>query len=154
MILVREVTARDASTIQKLVRLCFPLEIHTYYTYWVCSNYYQKSSFILEKDEEPIGYIMAIESPDVVFIWQIGIIPQYRKRKLTRYLIGACVDYSKRINKNIEVTISEDNEDSFSTFSNFCNRNKYEMIYRDDAIVVNEFGEESERERRYRIILK
>lgn len=151
---IRSVNKGDAATIQKLARLCFPLEIHTHYTYWVCSNYYQKSSFILEKDKEPIGYIMAIESPDIVFIWQIGIIPEFRKRRLSKNLIDACVEYSRGINKNIEVTISEDNEDSLATFSSYCSRNKYEMVYCDDAVVVNEFGEEFERERRYRIILK
>ena len=153
MLQVRKVCTEDLSTLQRLARECPPLETHTQYTYWVCVNYYAESSFILEKDGEPIGYIMAVDSPKDVFLWQIGIIPRFRSTGLSSMLVEACFEYAKCVGKNIELTISEDNVACYRAMKNFCRVHELPFLYCDDAIVLDADGTEFERERRYRIMV-
>ncbi len=151
MISIRNITSDDVATLVGLAHQCPPLEIHTQYTYWVCANYYSRSSFILEDNKTPIGYVLVVDSPKAVFLWQIGIIPQYRKKGLSRVLLSACADYAKSEGKCIETTIAEENIDSLSAVSRFCKNNCFNLESCGEAIVLDSTGEVFEREKRFRI---
>ena len=118
---LRSVKEKDASTLRFLAVHCAPLDVHTPYTYWVAANYYGEGCFILEDDENPIGFIMAVETASSLFVWQIGILLEYRGKGLSKKLIEAVFDYATQRQKNMEVTIAEDNIASYSAFSRFCN---------------------------------
>lgn len=110
-----------------LAQQCFPLDVHTPYTYWVNASYYSQCCFLLEDDEKPIGYIMAIDAPMVVFIWQIGILKEYRKKGLSYALISSCMDYAVSVEKNIELTIAYDNDSSYAAFKTACQKRNLSM---------------------------
>ena len=152
MFTLRKIKAQDHPILRQLAEKCPPLDIHTQYTYWVNAMYYGECCFLLLSDDEPIGYIMSLDTPDAVFIWQIGIIEEYRGRKLSKKLIQACADYAEKVGKNLQVTIAEDNKASYGAFNSFCKKTgmKFEKI---DEINVIDLNDESfhEDEIRYMI---
>ncbi len=130
---LRPVNAKDAETLRTLALACPPLDVHTPYTYWVISRFFGHISFLLEREEievgqktgvrTPVGYITALDTPETVFVWQIGILPQYRGQKFSRMLIDAVYQQSKRLGKDMCTTIDDDNECSKAAFISFCARN-------------------------------
>ena len=76
MITIRRADRNDAELLQKLSSQCKPLDVHTIYTYWVIVSYFK--CFILEENDMPIGFIASIETKDILLIWQIGILKDYR----------------------------------------------------------------------------
>ncbi len=119
---IRNVNESDCAVMRYLAQQCSPLDIHTQYTYWVNATFFSRSSFILELKGEPIGYIMSVENIDTLFIWQIGILPEYRGRGFSFCLISSCFDYALSCNKKIQVTIAKDNLASYSSFISACNK--------------------------------
>ena len=118
---LRHVEEKDAPSLRFLAMHCAPLDVHTPYTYWVVANHYGDGSFILEDNGKPIGFIMTVETASSLFVWQIGILLEYRGKGLSKKLIEAVFDYATQRQKNMEVTIAEDNIASYSAFSHFCN---------------------------------
>ena len=136
-ITIRNVEKTDNALLRHLAKQCPALDLHTQYTYWVNTYYFNKSSFILEDDGKPIGYIMALNTPDVIFIWQIGIIKEYRGKGLSYKLISAVMEYAKSINKPIEVTIASNNKSSFNAFKSAALKQNLKMIKSDVVNIID-----------------
>ena len=130
---LRKINGSDCATMRYLAQKCTPLDVHTQYTYWVNATFFDKCSFILESDGEPAGYIMTVENPETLFIWQIGILPEHRGNGLSYQLISACMDYAASAGKNVKVTIAEENIASYRSFLSACEKkgcrlNKLETV--------------------------
>ena len=121
---IRNITERDAAVLRFLAQNCPPLGVHTHYTYWVVAKYYSEGGYILENDGNPVGYIMTVDAPSAIFIWQIGILSEHRRKGLSQMLIEAVVRYANKVSKNLEVTIAADNVSSYCAFHCFCLKNK------------------------------
>ena len=152
-ITIRNVEKTDNALLRHLAKQCPALDLHTQYTYWVNTYYFNKSSFILEDDGKPIGYIMTLNTPDVIFIWQIGIIKEYRGKGLSYKLISAVMEYAKSINKPIEVTIASNNKNSFNAFKSAALKQNLKMI-KSDVINIIDLDDDtfSENEIKYIIL--
>lgn len=152
-ITIRNVEKTDNALLRHLAKQCPALDLHTQYTYWVNTYYFNKSSFILEDDGKPIGYIMTLNTPDVIFIWQIGIIKEYRGKGLSYKLISAVMEYAKSINKPIEVTIASSNKSSFNAFKSAALKQNLKMI-KSDVINIIDLDDDtfSENEIKYIIL--
>ena len=153
MITIRNITEKDHAILHSLALKCPPLDVHTQYTYWVNATYFGKSSFLMLDDDNPVGYIMAIDTPELIFIWQIGILPEYRHKGLSRKLIDSCVKYADSIGKPMQVTIAEDNKSSYAAFSSYCSQ-EGKTFNKIDEIRVTDLDDSSfnEVEIRYEII--
>ena len=136
-ITIRNVQKTDNALLRHLAKQCPSLDLHTQYTYWATAYYFNKSSFILEDDGKPIGYIMALNTPDVIFIWQIGIVKEYRGKGLSCELISAVMEYAKSINKPIEVTIASNNKSSFNAFKSATLKQNLKMIKSDEINIID-----------------
>lgn len=118
---IRNVDPDEGALLRSLAAQCAPLDLHTPYTYWVIAHYYSQSCFTLTDDGEPVGFITSLVQGDRGFIWQIGLLAPYRKRGLSQMLIDAVVSaFSRNGIKEVELTISDDNPDSFGAFSSYC----------------------------------
>jgi diaminobutyrate acetyltransferase len=150
---IRNVTENDSELLRCLASKCAPLDLHTPYTYWVAAGYFGKSSFILEHDGEPIGFIMAIETSDVVFIWQIGLLSKHRGKALSNELFSKCFEYAQNAGKNIEATIAKENKPSYNALRRAC-ENHHFTLEKHEEIVIHDIADNSfeEKETRYRII--
>ena len=152
MYTVRNVTENDCGILRFLASKCGPLDVHTPYTYWVASCYYGKSSFILEHDGEPIGFIMSVDTPDAVFIWQIGVLSNYRRKNLSCELISKCFAYARNAGKDLEATIAKDNLPSYNALRRACEKHNF-TIEQLEEVVIHDMSDDSfeEKEIRYRI---
>lgn len=125
-IVLRKVMPDDFSLLHELASKCEPLDIHTPYTYWVITHYYADFCFILEDDDKPVGFITALLNDKCGFIWQIGILQDYRGKKLSSKLIDSVFRrFIKEDVHLIQVTIAPDNESSYHAFSRYCNAKEY-----------------------------
>lgn len=117
---LRSATASDAAVLQDLARRCYPLDVHTPYTYWVVCNFFGKGCFLLEQEGAPVGYIMTVETPECLFIWQIGLLEPYRGQNHSQTLIRAASEYAAELGKEIQLSIAEENRASYGAFSAYC----------------------------------
>lgn len=149
---VRNVSDADAALLRHLSKMCPPLDVHTPYTYWVIAKYHAFSSFILECDSNPIGFITALDTHETVFIWQIGILEEYRRKGLSEMLISAVFNYSKSVSKDLEVTIAAENKASKSAFLSICKKQNA-AIEENEVIEIRDLDDYSfkETEIKYRI---
>ena len=119
--IIQNVSETDHCILRHLASECGSLDVHTHYTYWVMCKYFGSNSFILYEGMEPIGYIMALETADTVFIWQVGILPEYRHLKLSHELYDAVFKVAKNKGKDVELSIAPDNRASYGAFESYCN---------------------------------
>ncbi len=115
---IRPVEEQDAALLRTMAQACPPLDVHTPYTYWVIARFFGHLSFLLLLEDRPVGYITALDIPEGVFVWQIGILPEYRGRALSRKLIGAVAEQAA--GKPVWVTIDPANTGSRSAFEAYC----------------------------------
>lgn len=150
---IRNVHQKNHVLLQKLAKECKPLDVHTPYTYWVNATYHSKCSFILEDASEPVGYLMAIETPEIIFLWQIGIIPTLRKKGYSHILIDSCVEYAKSTGKDIELTIDALNQNSNEAFKAYCSKHEYRMEELKEQAICDDADDLYEKEVLYHIHL-
>jgi hypothetical protein len=74
-------------------------------------------------DDKEIGFITSIETKNSVFVWQIGILKEYRSNKYSQLLFDEVVKYAKVIGKNLQASIAEDNKRSYAALCSACEAN-------------------------------
>lgn len=123
---LRNVHEDEFFVLHELASQCKPLDLHTSYTYWVITHYYKEFCFILEEEENPVGFITALVNNSTGFIWQIGILQKYRGQKLSVKLIDSVLcSFQKKGIHLVQLTISPNNEASYNAFSRYCKNNAY-----------------------------
>ena len=133
---IRPIGESDVGSLRLLSQACPPLGLHTAFTYWVVAHFYCDYSFIaFDKNNEPAGYVICItkrDEPDLVYLWQIGVLPEHRRDKLAQELLETL--YEKRIKASgitrLQVTITEENKPSNQLFRSFAERHgfKYRIV--------------------------
>jgi len=143
---IRNVNTQDAPTLRKLASLCPPLDLHTPYTYWLLTFMYSDTCFILEIDDKPVGFITSVYSKKSLFIWQIGILPEYRHQGLSSALLKQVFTKADGLGiSKVNVSITEDNQASNKSFETFCKKNGFFMetvgIAEVTDLIIPEFKE-------------
>lgn len=153
---VRNIMEKDSETLFNLAKNNPPLDVHTPYTYWVIAKHFSDTSFILEQNGVPIGFITALETPEFIFIWQIGINERFRGGYWGKYLIENVFNKAKELQKDVIVTIDKDNIPSIKRFTHFFEENRYEYeIVGNTNIEIKQLDFEiTEKEEIYRIKIK
>lgn len=119
---LRLLSAEDAPIIMEMAKNNPPLEEHTPYTYWVMCSYCNRCSYALFVDNQIIGYVMCVENPNTVFIWQLCVLPEFRKNGYATILLNEVFDLAKTLHKNIQMTIEDDNAASVGCFQKICTK--------------------------------
>ena len=143
---IRNVNQEDHALLRRLAQACRPLDVHTPYTYWVNATYNSKCSFILEVDGVASGFVMAIEMPEVIFLWQIGIVSSLRRKGYSYYLIDDCVKYAESVGKDIELTIDAENANSNVAFIAYCFKKNLDMVALGEQVIRDDYGNVCEKE--------
>jgi len=122
--LIRNCNVGDLESIKKLVEQSKPLILHTTYTYWVLFYFFNDSCFVMEDKSKFVGFVSGMKSTalkDTFFVWQIGIILEYRGKGRASELLEKIVSRAKEMNcKKIQFSIEPDNELSYNLFSSFA----------------------------------
>lgn len=131
-ITIRQATEDDGPTLMQLAYDCDPLDKHTEYTYWLLTHFASDSCFIAYSEaKKPIGFISGFEHDGTGFIWQLGLLPAYRKQGIAQFLILNLTNRFFSLGcTSFEVTISSENKSSLSTFRQFCKDNHFQMAQR------------------------
>lgn len=121
---IRKIKEEDVAEIERFISLCKPLDQHSTFTYWVLARYFDNTCFVVEENNDIVGYVSGVKSsskPDVFYIWQIGISPEHRKKGLSSQLIRTVVEAAVSLgSKSIHVSIDPENSSSHSAFLRFA----------------------------------
>lgn len=95
--MIRELTESDIGFVAELERICFSgsCSEQSIRDSFSCDNNY---FFIAEEDNKPVGYIELSVAADEGYIYNIAVLPEYRKKgigeALTRYVCELFCDLS------------------------------------------------------------
>lgn len=121
---IRNCRETDVDKIRKFVKRSKPLDLHTVFTYWTLFKYFGDTCFVLEKEGRIIGFISSLLSsnqPDTLYLWQIGIDPDYRGNRYAEILLKRVVEAARAKDcKGLQVTIAHENRSSYRLFSRFA----------------------------------
>jgi len=96
------------------------LDLHTPYTYWVISEFFHDWCFVLQIDGQSAGFVTCVQRDSTLFLWQVGILPEYRRHGYSRLLYAQVLD--KALCQGIDVittTIADDNVASRVSMESF-----------------------------------
>lgn len=122
---IRSVTPDDCVLLRNLAKHCEPLDLHTHYTYWILCSQFSKQCFILLFDDKPAGFITSVTGNGRVFVWQIGLLPEYRGKGLSEKLISSVFSFAQSKGMNLGVSIDEQNKASYNSFNKYCKKFGY-----------------------------
>ena len=151
---IRKANKDDYLLLRNMAKSCKPLDVHTPYTYWMVCNFFHDGCFIAEEDGIAAGSIMTIKGDDYVFIWQIGVVSEFRGKGLSQQLYKSVLDYARECRlKKIILSIAPDNDSSNFAFKKFCEKNELNLVQ--SGICNIEIPDEQffEKENLYEIIL-
>lgn len=118
---IRQSHESDVSQVYELAQNLPPLIPHTMYTYWNLFRNFSDSCFVVVDENKPVGFITSHPTttpPNEWFIWQVGILPEYRGRGLIDRLQERVITVAKKYGAvAIQTTIESDNPRSIAAFS-------------------------------------
>ena len=127
---INNITINDIQEIRKCVSICNPLDMHTPYTYWVIANFFSECSFKISYDNKIIGFITSIKTfNNVFFIWQMAVLPDFRKMGLAQILIDTVVEVTKKQNiYSLYASIDTTNTESMHSLSKYAKNKNYTLL--------------------------
>jgi L-2,4-diaminobutyric acid acetyltransferase len=130
----RKAEEKDIQPIVRLLNDCRPYVLaHHDYLYWILCNYYQSSCFVCEAQDRLIGFVSGLPSLDQmsVFIWQICVHPEYRRKGVACRLLQLLHEVSELNGfKHLQLSISKENSTSFRMFNRFADKNSLKMEFK------------------------
>lgn len=119
----RNVRVEDAAAIWRLVRDSGVLDPNSPYAYLLLCHHHQRTCLVAEEAGEVVGFITAYvppASPDVIFVWQIGVAASHRRRGLGRRLVHQLLDRCPQA-RFLEATVAPSNQSSLGLFRSVAN---------------------------------
>lgn len=119
---VRQLDAEDYELLLNLARACPPLDVLTPYTYWMVSHLYASTSYVLvdRASGRAAGFVMGLPAEDVVFCWQLGVLPEFRGWGGSGLLFEALARRAAELGLDrMEMSIGTTNEISRSALAGF-----------------------------------
>ena len=151
---IRNVVKSDGPAIYQIARNCTSLDLNSRYCYLLLCTQFDKFCLIAEAGEKPVGFVSAYphpHHPDTLFLWQIGVIPDFHNMGIGSALLEHLVPLA--IEKGLiylETTITPSNKASRALFRKITeayNTHCSESDYFSACLL----GEEHEAEQLFRI---
>lgn len=115
----------DGKAMWSLVKAMGGLELNTAYFYILYCLDYADSCLVAEQDGELAGFVLGHRPPerqDALFVWQVGVSPDFRKQGLAGRMIEALLKRQSRPVHWLEATVTPDNAASRRLFSGLARR--------------------------------
>lgn len=119
----RNATASDGGVIWELVKKAGTLELNTPYCYMLMAQLYGRTTILAEDGERVVGFVMGLTTPErprSVFVWQVGVDPDYRGRGLASRLLNELMERSQAI--YLEASVTPSNRASMALFRGMARR--------------------------------
>ena len=121
----RPARPEDGQAMWSLVNVMGGLELNTAYFYILYCIDYADTCLVAEQDGELAGFVLAHRPPgrqDAVFVWQVGVSPNFRKQGLAGRMILALLKQQTQPVRWLEATVTPDNTASRRLFSGLARR--------------------------------
>lgn len=119
-------TMKDGANMATLVRATQLLEPATGYTYVMMADLFGDTCAIAMLDDEPAGCVVAMHpprTPEVLFVWQIGVHPRARRRGIAHSMLGAILARPACAGVvEVRATVAPSNTTSEAMFRTFADR--------------------------------
>ena len=118
----RHPTIDDAGKMWRIAKET-SLDLNSSYSYIMMAELFSETCLVVEDCGEIVAFTTGFEfkkSPDTLFVWQIAVLPEYRKEKLAQRMLRHLVSSTK--SKYIQATIEEANIASFSLFESLADK--------------------------------
>lgn len=154
---IRSLESRDIGAVRELIDYCKPLDLHTPFTYWILSEYFNNTCLVLEDEDVIVGYTGGMKSSSmkgVFYLWQIGLMPDYRGKGYFSILLDKIIEEVKSLNCNfLEFSVLSDNYQSINAFSNYAKKKGLPIVKRGSLSFYDKLTDEECKEDIYRISL-
>ena len=130
---IRNATENDADVLHALAARCQPLDAHAPDAYLVLLSTSSDGCFVMDADDgNPIGFVTSVDFDGTTFIWQMGILPEFRGRRLSEPLISSVMTHARRSGSRRVVTTMPDAVDACGmAFASYA---------REHGLVMEEMG--------------
>ncbi|WP_142847459.1 diaminobutyrate acetyltransferase [Telmatospirillum sp. J64-1] len=113
----------------ELVRAAGTLDLNSCYVYLMLARWHAATSIVAEAADDENGPLAGLitayrlpEQPDHLFVWQVGVAPEYRGIGLAGRMLDSLVRRLDPAPLMVETTISPSNTASQSLFRSFARR--------------------------------
>jgi L-2,4-diaminobutyric acid acetyltransferase len=126
LLLIREPTLADAAALWQLVRQSGVLDLNSPYSYLILCHHFADTCLVAERHGEIVGFVTGYRpprTPEVIFVWQIGVATSMRGRGLGVRILEALV--RKNIENGatfLEATVTPSNAPSQALFRSMARR--------------------------------
>ena len=131
-LLLRNPTPEDAAAIWQLVTDSGVLDHNSPYSYLILCKHFADTCVVAEYDAEIVGFVTAYRpptSPDIVFVWQIGVAESMRGRGLGVAILDALVHQPAcQAVTYLDATVTPSNLASQSMFRAFARHMKTQCV--------------------------
>lgn len=112
----------DGARIWELVRELDSLELNSAYAYLLFCKHFADACVVAEQGDRLAGFVLAYPPPaseDTVFVWQVGVAPWARRRRLGIRMLESLVGKLDGV-EYVEASVTPDNTASRRLFRAFA----------------------------------
>ncbi|MFS0553736.1 diaminobutyrate acetyltransferase [Brevibacillus sp. 179-C9.3 HS] len=124
-IVLRLPTEEDGASMWQLARSSKTLDLNSSYAYLMFAKYFSDTCLIAEVDGKAVGFVKGFhppESPDTLFVWQIGVAEGMRGQGIANAMLRSLLQRSAKRNvRFLEATVSPSNSASRALFMKIAN---------------------------------
>ncbi|QDU80596.1 L-2,4-diaminobutyric acid acetyltransferase [Polystyrenella longa] len=140
---LRQPTTMDAGWMWRLVRETGVLDSNSCYLYLLLCRDFSESCIVAEDGSRIVGFISGYrppETPNTLFIWQVGVSQSARRRGIALRMLISLVDRCRQQQglEYVEATVTADNQASRRLFEKYANANRLD-INEETGFVESEF---------------
>ena len=116
----------DGAAVWRLISECKPLDENSMYCNLLQCDHFADTCILAEKDGAVVGWISGYRVPDdpeTLFVWQVAVSPAARGESLGRRMLDALLSRDAcRGVRQVQTTITDDNDASWALFTRFAGR--------------------------------
>ncbi len=131
---IRAPSHDEGAVIWEMVREAGILDLNSPYAYLMQCRNFRSTCAIAEVYGRPAGFVLAHrlpDSPDVLFVWQIGVLPDYRGQGIAKRLLDDLLERAANVGvRTIETTVTLSNRQSAALFAAFAKSRGAKLVKR------------------------
>jgi len=117
---IKEPSQSDGKYLWAIAKETGVLDLNSTYSYNLIATHFSETSAVTFIDDKPVGFLSAYlipKSPHTLFIWQVGILPQYQGKGIAIKMIkDVLIRKSCQKVTSIHTTITPSNHSSIKLF--------------------------------------
>lgn len=132
---IRNIRREDCDSVIALISnrasILRPFHFYLHYVYTIICNQFNKTSFLLEENNDIVGAILTIESSSSILIPSISLRCDHYNQDAYNALLLTAYNAASKIGKKLQVAIHPSDTDTYDIFTQFCKKNRLEFVAAD-----------------------